>query len=58
MPEKKQAWKIFAIEDNGGDKKYWREVGVAFKNADNSYNLKLYMSPGLNLQLRPPQEKE
>lgn len=56
MPEKKAPWKIFAIEDNGGEKKYWREVGVGFENEDGSYNLKLYMSPGLQLQLRPPKE--
>ena len=43
------------LEDMGkddtpaGDKKYWREVGVGFANADGSYNLKLYMSPRLNL---------
>jgi hypothetical protein len=58
MPEKKEAWKIFGIEDNGGDRKFWRELGVAFLNKDGSFNLKLYFSPGLALQLRPPQEKE
>lgn len=56
MPDKKRAWKIYAIEDNGGDKKYWREVGCGFENEDGSYNLKLYMSPGLNLQLCPPKD--
>jgi hypothetical protein len=37
--------KVYAIEDNGGDRKYWREVGVAFRNKDGSLNLKLYMLP-------------
>ena len=34
--------KVYAIEDNGGDRKYWREVGVAFKCDDSSLNVKLY----------------
>lgn len=37
--------KVYAIEDNGGDRKYWREVGVAFKCDDSSLNVKLYMMP-------------
>ena len=56
MPEeKKRAWKIYAI-DGGEDRRYWHEIGCAFQNADGSYNLKLYMNPGLNLQLRPPKD--
>jgi hypothetical protein len=42
--------KVYAIEDNGGDRKYWREVGVAFRNKDGSLNLKLYMLPLLNIR--------
>jgi hypothetical protein len=44
--------KVYAIEDNGGDRKYWHEVGVAFKNNDGSLNLKLYMLPLLKLNVR------
>ncbi len=50
--------RVFAIEDNGGDKKYWHEVGVAFRNRDNSLNVKLYMLPLLKLQIREPEEKQ
>jgi hypothetical protein len=52
MPEKEQPLSVFAIEDNGGEKKYWHEVGVAFKNRDGSLNVKLYMLPLLRLQIR------
>lgn len=44
--------KVYAIEDNGPDKKYWREVGVAFKCNDGSLNVKLYMLPLLKLNIR------
>jgi len=50
--------KVYAIEDNGGDKKYWREVGVAFRNQDGSLNLKLYMMPLLKLNIREQRESE
>ena len=30
MAEREKPLKVFAIEDNGGDKKYWHEVGVAY----------------------------
>lgn len=48
--------KVYAIEDNGGEKKYWREVGVAFRCNDGSLNVKLYMLPLLNLNIREPKE--
>jgi hypothetical protein len=44
--------KVFAIEDNGGDKKYWHEIGIAWRNKDNSLNVKLYMLPLLKLNIR------
>lgn len=50
--------KVYAIEDNGGDRKYWREIGCAWKNKDGSYNLKLYMMPLLNLNMREQNEGE
>ncbi len=49
--------KVFAIEDNGGEKKYWHEVGVAFENQDGSLNVKLYMLPLLKLQIREPNKE-
>ena len=51
MPDNKPL-KVYAIEDNGPDKKYWREVGVAFRNKDNSLSVKLYMLPFLKLNIR------
>jgi len=48
---------VFVIEKDG-DKTYWRNVGVAFVNKDDSLNVKLYMFPGLNLQIRERKEKE
>jgi hypothetical protein len=50
--------KVYAIEDNGPDKKYWREVGVAFKCNDGSFNVKLYMLPLLKLNIREQSERE
>ncbi len=58
MPEGNQPLKVYAIEDNGPDKKYWREVGVAFRNRDGSINVKLYMLPLLQLQIRERNPKE
>jgi hypothetical protein len=58
MPEGNKPLKVYAIEDNGGDKKYWREVGCAWKNRDGSYNIKLYMMPLLKLQLRDDQQSD
>jgi hypothetical protein len=57
MAEGNTPLKVFAIEDNGGEKKYWHEVGVAFKNKDGSLNVKLYMLPLLRLQIREPNGK-
>jgi hypothetical protein len=50
--------KVFAIEDNGGEKKYWHEVGVAFRNQDGSLNVKLYFQPLLKLQIREQTSKD
>lgn len=49
---------VYAIEENGEKKSYWREVGVAFRNADDSLNVKLYMMPFLKLQIRERSQKE
>ena len=49
---------ILAIEEGSNDKTYWRNIGVGFQNKDGSVNLKLYMFPGLQLQLRERQEKQ
>jgi hypothetical protein len=57
MPGEKPL-KVYAIEDNGGDKKYWREIGVAFRNRDNSLNVKLYMLPHLNVNIREQNERD
>ena len=54
MPEK--PLKVYAIEDNGGDRKYWHEVGCAWKCKDGSLNLKLYMMPLLNMNIREQSE--
>jgi hypothetical protein len=48
---------VLVIEEDG-DKTYWRNVGVAFVNKDGSLNVKLYMFPGLKLQIRERKEKE
>ncbi len=56
MPDK--PLKVYAIEDNGGDRKYWREVGTAWKCKDGSLNVKLYMLPLLNLNIREPKDGE
>jgi hypothetical protein len=57
MADKDKPLKVFAIGDNGGEKKYWHEVGVAFKNRDGSLNVKLYMLPLLRLQIREQNTK-
>jgi hypothetical protein len=35
-----------------GGKSFWHRAGVAFKNNDGSFNLKLDLFPGVSLQLR------
>jgi len=55
--EKRKPLKVFAIEDNGSDRKYWHEVGIAWVNSDKSLNVKLYMLPLLHLQIREPNGK-
>lgn len=56
MPDEKPLT-VYAIEDNGPAKKYWREVGVAWRNRDGSLNVKLYMLPLLQLQIRERKPK-
>jgi hypothetical protein len=58
MPEKKAVKDVFVIEEGSDDKKYWRQVGVAFINKDDSLNLKLYLFPGVQFQIRDRKEKE
>ena len=57
MPDENKPLVVYAIEDNGGEKKYWHQVGVAFRNQDNSLNVKLYMLPLLKLQIREDSRK-
>jgi hypothetical protein len=47
---------VYAIEDNGGDRKSWREIGVAFRCAHQSLNVKLYMLPLLKINIREQPE--
>lgn len=58
MPEKKKVFDVFAVEEGSNNQTYWRNVGVAFQNRDDSFNIKLYMFPGLQLQLRERQERQ
>jgi hypothetical protein len=59
MPESKKIFDVFAIEENEKkDATYWRNIGVAFENKDGSVNVKLYMFPGLQLQIRERQERK
>lgn len=48
---------VYAIEDNGGAKRYWHEIGCAFRCNDGSLNLKLYMLPLLKMNIRERGEK-
>ena len=50
--------KVYAIEDNGPEKKYWRDIGIAWRNRDNSLNVKLYMMPLLNINIREQNERD
>ncbi len=42
-----------------GGKPYWMKLGVAWRNKDNSLNLKLDVPvvPGMGIQIREPSEK-
>jgi len=42
---------IFVIQE-GKEKNYWHRAGVAFKNKDGSFNIKIDLFPGVALQLR------
>ncbi len=51
---------IFVVQESGqGEQKqtFWNRCGVAFKNRDGSFTLKLDLFPHLNLQLREPKER-
>ena len=41
----KPAYRIFQIEPRAEDKHFWREVGVAWQNADGSLNLDFAVVP-------------
>jgi hypothetical protein len=57
MPDNKPL-KVYAIEDNGPEKKYWREIGIAWRNRDDSLNVKLYMMPLLKINIREQGEEK
>jgi hypothetical protein len=50
--------KVYAIEESPSSRKYWREVGVAFKCSDGSLNVKIYMFPLLKLNIREQTDGE
>lgn len=54
----KKVFDVLVIEEGSDEKRYWRNVGVGFENKDGSVNLKLYMFPGLSLQMREREEKK
>lgn len=53
---------IFYIKksDKEGGKPFWMKIGSAWRNKDNSLNLKLDVPvvPGMDVQLREPTERE
>ena len=52
----KPAFRLFQIEPRGQDKHFWREVGVAWQNADGSLNLDFAVIPLIgthSVQARP-----
>ena len=52
----KPAYRLFQIEPRGQDKHFWREVGVAWQNADGSLNLDFAVIPLIgthSVQARP-----
>lgn len=58
---KRPTHKIFQVEDRGeGRKAFWREVGVAWLNTDQSLNLNFAVIPLIGehtIQLRSYEEK-
>ena len=52
----KPAYRLFQIEPRGQEKHFWREVGVAWQNADGSLNLDFAVIPLIgthSVQARP-----
>jgi hypothetical protein len=47
---------VFIIQPNPNDrnKAFWNRCGVAFRNRDNSINVKLDLFPNLQIQIREP----
>lgn len=45
---------VYCIVEDKKDrnKRFWRQVGVAFENRDGSLNVQLHMFPDLDLQIR------
>lgn len=52
-------YQAYVIAEGKDEKKYWREIGVAFENRDGSINVKLDAFPvNGEMQLRVPQPRE
>lgn len=52
-------YQAYVIAEGKDDKKYWREIGVAFENQDGSINVKLDAFPvNGEMQLRVPRPRE
>ena len=58
MSQTAKRFDVYAIEETKDQKKYWHQVGVGFENKDGSINLRFYMLPGTQLQLRAAQDKK
>jgi hypothetical protein len=57
---KRRYKEVWLVEDRREGKSIWTRVGVAFENADGSFNIKLSALPigGGRLNMRDPMERE
>lgn len=56
MAKKTPSHRIFQVEERKDRKPFWREIGVAWENADGSYNIDLAVIPLVGqhtVQMRP-----
>jgi hypothetical protein len=58
--QKRRYKEVWLVEDRREGKSIWTRVGVAFENADGSFNIKLSALPigGGRLNMRDPMERE
>lgn len=54
----KNRYEVFVVQEGKDGRAFWREVGVAFENADGSLSLRLHLLAGVTMQVRKAINRE